>query len=305
MTTVWILIVALLLGGTWAAWRFWSIRSRSVERLRAYGAVDHPEFEAGRRAPLARSWLTRWLAKAGYVSVTASTTFTVTSAAALFVGLLVAGVAAQPVVRTWLAQGLRNVPGGLGGALTSVAAIAPWILLVLLASAPWLVVRAARERRVLEVERDLPLLLELLATLAEAGLGFDAALDRVIGSDPIPRPLASEWRTFQRELLAGVPRLQALRLVARRLDVGSVTVFVSALVQAEQVGASLTETLRHQADDLRERRRQRALMLAQALPVKLVFPLVLCFLPGIFVAILGPALAQLVQVSEGILRGYR
>jgi len=75
-------------------------------------------------------------------------------------------------------------------------------------------------------------------------------------------------------------------------------VFVSALVQAEQIGASIAETLRRQSEDVRDRRRERALLLAQALPVKLFFPLVLCFLPGILLSTLGPALYQLIRVSE-------
>jgi pilus assembly protein TadC len=157
----------------------------------------------------------------------------------------------------------------------------------------------------MRVEQDLPLTLELMATLAEAGLSFDAALARILSSQAHSRPLASELRTFQLELLAGVPRVKSLRQLARRLEVISVTVFVSALIQAEQVGASLAETLRRQADDLRDRRKERVLQLAQGLPAKLVFPLVICFLPGIFVTTWGPMLFQLYQVANSVLRGVR
>jgi tight adherence protein C len=72
--------------------------------------------------------------------------------------------------------------------------------------------------------------------------------------------------------------------------------------QAEQMGSSLAETLRSQSDDLRDRRKMRALLLAQALPVKLTFPLMFCFLPGIFYSTLGPVLAQLTEVVDSILR---
>ena len=116
------------------------------------------------------------------------------------------------------------------------------------------------------------------------------------------RPLTSEFANFQLDMLAGVPRLQALRQLARRIEVQSITTFTSALVQAEQVGAGLAETLRHQADDLRQRRRENALLQAQALPVKLVFPLIICFLPGIFVSTLAPVLYQMIQVAGGVLR---
>jgi tight adherence protein C len=71
------------------------------------------------------------------------------------------------------------------------------------------------------------------------------------------------------------------------------------------VGASIAETLRHQADDLRQRRREQALVVAQALPVKLVFPLIVCFLPGIFISTLGPVLYQMIQVADSVLRPIR
>jgi tight adherence protein C len=103
-----------------------------------------------------------------------------------------------------------------------------------------------------------------------------------------------------------VQRVRALRGLARRLEVTPVSILVSALVQADQAGASLTETLRRQADDLRGRRRERALVLAEGLPVKLVFPLVICFLPGLFVVTLGPAFQQFFQiVDRAAARGRR
>jgi tight adherence protein C len=92
--------------------------------------------------------------------------------------------------------------------------------------------------------------------------------------------------------------------MADRVNLTSVSIFVSAVIQAEQVGSSLAETLRTQSDDLRDRRKLRALVLAQALPVKLVFPLMVCFLPGIFYSTLGPVLAQLVDVADAVLKGH-
>jgi tight adherence protein C len=166
-------------------------------------------------------------------------------------------------------------------------------------------VRAARRNRVVQVERDLPLVLDLFSTLAEAGLSFDAALARILAAQPAARPLAGEFNSYRRALLAGVPREQAMRRLARRLDVTPVTLFTSALVQAEQVGASIAETLRHQAEDMRDRRRMNALAKAQALPAKLVFPLIVCFLPGIFVTTLGPALFEMVKVVDSVLQFRR
>jgi tight adherence protein C len=142
----------------------------------------------------------------------------------------------------------------------------------------------------------------LLATLAEAGLSFDSAIARIQESESGKRPLSQEFRIYQRDNLGGIPRLESLRRLAHRIDVASVSIFVAALIQAEQVGASLAETLRAQADDLRDRRKLHALLLAQALPVKLVFPLIFCFLPGIYYSVLGPVIAQFVDVVDSVLR---
>ena len=81
--------------------------------------------------------------------------------------------------------------------------------------------------------------------------------------------------------------------------------FVASMIQAELAGASLSDTLRRQADDLRDRRKMQALLLSQALPVKLVGLLLICFLPGLFVATLGPTLQQLVKVVGGAVRQHR
>jgi pilus assembly protein TadC len=177
---------------------------------------------------------------------------------------------------------------------------APWIVFVLCAALPVSIVSSRRRRIVLAVEQDLPITLELLATMSEAGQAFDSALARVLEARKDERPLTRELRTFQLEALAGVSRVRCFRRLSRRLAVASVGIFVSALVQAEQVGAGFSGVLRTQADDLRNRRRERANALAEALPVKLIFPLVICFLPGIFVTTLGPTFMQFLKLAEGM-----
>ena len=186
----------------------------------------------------------------------------------------------------------------MGDLLVPIAYLAPWTVFLILVLLPWMVVRRSRRQRVEKVEQDLPISLELLATLSEAGLGFDAALSRVLDSVMEDRPLAREFRTYQSDLLAGRTRVEALRRLARRLEVSSVTILVSALVQAEQLGSGIAQALRRQADDLRDRRRERANAFAMALPVKRMFPLVVCFMPGIFVWTLGPSLTSLFQFAE-------
>lgn len=287
-----------------AAWMAvsWALRYRAVDRIRVAETAGTEGIGAG--APDPTGPLARWLYLANYRSPAAPVVFIGATTACIGFGALAALVASRAGLVAVLVEGFAYIPGGLGDALASIADAAPWILVTLIAAAPLLIVRASRRQRVQQVEEDLPLILELLASLAEGGLGFDAALAKILHAQPADRSLPSELRTFQAELRVGVGRVQALRRLAWRLDITAVSSFVAALVHAEQVGASLAETLRYQSGDLRNARRERVLLQAQALPVKLVFPLVLCFLPSIFITTLGPALYQLTKVLNlSTLRG--
>lgn len=293
--------VGLIVIGIWQAVS-WVIRYRTRERVEQERDPGH--LMRGTAVDDTMGRLARWLFLAGFRARSAPIIFVSMSAAGVGLGVLGALAVERLGIVDLMVQGLLYIPGGLGEGLSAIVRLAPWIVLVNVALAPTLVVRAARRRRVREVEEDLPLLLELLASLAEGGLGFDAALAKVLQAQSRDRSLASELRTFQAELQIGVGRVHALRRLAWRLEIPSVSTFVSALIHAEQVGASLAETLRDQAGDLRNIRRERVLFEAQALPVKLVFPLVLCFLPSMFVTTLGPALYQMVRVLNlSTLRG--
>jgi len=274
----------------------WSIRRGALLRLYALeDAATVPGQDSARDSALGR-----WLARAGYRQANARTIFIAATVGCLVVGLAVSQFYRLVLLRPFL-NAIANVPGSAGDLLALVLIAGPWILLMLSGFVPTLVVRAARRARVQAIEQDLPLALELFATMAEAGLGFDAALAKVVRAQGSGRPLASEFLNFQHDMMAGMSRTQALRQLGRRVDIPSLSTFTSALVQAEQVGASMAETLQHQANDLRQRRRENALLQAQALPVKLVFPLVVCFLPGIFATTLAPVLFQMVQVANGVL----
>jgi tight adherence protein C len=281
----------------------WLIRYRSAERLREALDSEESVLDVGRAR--SESWLRRWLFLAGFRRRYAPAVFVALTVGSLLLGIGGAFLMERSGVVDMMVNPLRGIPGGIGEAFIAVAYAGPWIVLSLLASVPWLVVRAARRQRVMDVDQDLPLMLELLATLTEGGLSFDAALDKILSAQARRRPLAQEFRTYHRELQLGISRLQALRRLAYRLEVTAVSFLVSALIQSEQIGSGIAGTLRRQADDLRNRRREQALMLAQALPVKLVFPLILCFLPGIFVSTLAPALYQLVNLVSGITGGLR
>jgi tight adherence protein C len=280
-----------------------TLRRRSADLMDASLADDVaiPPAVSERR----EAWLQRWLFLAGYRQPSAQPMFLLSTALGILLGIGIALLLSRSGAIALMGDSLASIPGGAGEALRAVIQTAPWILFWILAFTPTFVVRSGRRERVLRIEQDLPIVLDLFATLAEAGLSFDSSLARIQESQPQDRPLAAEFQTYQRELLAGVPRLRALRQLARRIEITSVTTLVSALIQAEQVGASLAATLRRQAEDARDRRKMRALLLAQALPVKLVFPLIACFLPGVFVATLGPALYQMVNIVGTVIPAGR
>lgn len=297
--------VGLLIGAFTLSFLFlsWLIRHRSAERVREQLRADPSGLEIGQSQ--SKSWLRRWLFLAGFRGRSAPALFVTFTILTLVLGIGSAYMINMLGIVDIMVVPLRSIPGGIGEAFTIVAYATPWIVLSLMATLPLVIVRAARRQCVEKVDHDLPLLLELLATLTEGGLSFDAALDQILGAYNRPRPLAQEFQTYHRELQLGVSRLQALRRLASRLEVTSVTFLMTALIQSEQIGSSVAATLRRQADDLRNRRREHALMLAHALPVKMVFPLILCFLPGIFLSTLGPSLYQLVNLVSGITGGIQ
>jgi tight adherence protein C len=139
--------------------------------------------------------------------------------------------------------------------------------------------------------RALPDSMDLLTICVEAGLGLDAAFHRV--TEKQTGPLVDEIRVMLRELGLGKARRDALRDLADRTQIDDVRTFVNAVSQAEQLGTSLAPVLRAQSQRLRVRRRQRAEQEARRVPVKMVFPLVFCLMPSLFIFILGPIVVNL------------
>jgi len=293
---------ALALAGGWIVYTRW--RAAEIARRRAWAddeAIEDASLEIEDLESLSR--LRRWLYLAGFRSATAPAMFLAATAVGAVAGLALALTITQSGIINETVYAAGEIPGGVGDLVRPVLYGAPWIFMTVLAFTPFAIVSSARTRRTLEVEQDMPVTLEMLATMSESGLSFDGALNKVIETSPEKRPLFQEMRTFQMESLSGVGRVECFRRLARRIELPSVNVFTSALVQAEQVGAGFTKVLRNQADDLRDRRREDANMLAQSLTVKLVFPLVICFLPGIFVCTLGPTFLQFLKLAEGMTSG--
>jgi tight adherence protein C len=149
--------------------------------------------------------------------------------------------------------------------------------------------RAAARRARISV--DLPDALDLLAVTVEAGLGLYGAIARLV--ECTSGPLASEFSLVLTELRVGESSDRALKRMAKRLDTPEVTSFVRSLIQGEQLGLSLGQTLRNLADDSRRRRRSLAEEAAAKAPIKMLFPAALFIFPALFMIILGPAVLAL------------
>lgn len=281
--------------------RYWFVRQSVQERLQS--AISDAQLEHDQLSILHGNFLTKRLITAGIRNQNAPVLFVVMSLVGLLLGIGFVSAIYWFGVVTQISVLLRLIPGGVGEVFLPVAWCSPWLVGLILCLLPTLYVRAKRKKRIREIEKDLPITLDLLATLAEAGLSFDSALDRIVSTQPVLRALGEELRLFQVDILGGRQRIDALRLLMQRVDVPWFSIFVSAVIHAEQAGSSLAVTLRTQADDLRMRRRERALAMAMGIQVKLLFPLIACFLPGIMTAALGPVIYQIVQVLDSFLRG--
>jgi tight adherence protein C len=145
---------------------------------------------------------------------------------------------------------------------------------------------------------QLPDALDLLTISVEAGLGFDAALAKVV--EKMYGPLVDEFRQALAEVRMGRSRRDALRDVASRADAQPVSNFIGAIVQAEQLGVPIAKVLQIQSNQLRIERRQRAEEAAAKAPVKMLFPMVGCIFPTIFIVILGPAVVTVMGGGSGL-----
>ncbi len=148
-------------------------------------------------------------------------------------------------------------------------------------------------QRQTQITKSLPDSFDMITTCVEAGLGLDAALTRV--ADKVKGAFSDDLSITLREIGMGRNRAEALRDLAERSGVRDLSMFVNAVIQAEQMGTSIGQVLRVQSEQMRIRRRQRAEEVANEAPVKMIFPLVLCILPTLFIVIMGPAAIQLYE----------
>lgn len=164
--------------------------------------------------------------------------------------------------------------------------------------APNLVIYQLAFNRTDRIRKDLPDALDLLTISVEAGLSFDAALSQVARNTE--GPLADEFFRVLQEMQIGMGRTEAMRALGERTDVAELRSFVTAMVQADAFGIPIANVLRVQAKEMRIKRSQRAEEQAQKVPVKILFPLIFCILPTLFIVVLGPAA---ITIYESLLKG--
>jgi len=184
------------------------------------------------------------------------------------------------------AEPAKRILWGLGG-----AALGNYL--------PAMFLRSMVDRRKQSILKKLPDALDLMTICVDAGLTFNAAMQKV--SEKWDDPLSDEFGRVIYEMQLGKSRRQALKDMSDRTDVPDVTSFIAAILQAEQLGVGIGKVLRIQSEQMRVRRRQRAEERAQQAPVKMTFPLVFLIFPSIFIVLLGPAGIQVAR-SE-VLKG--
>ena len=187
----------------------------------------------------------------------------------------------------------------VGFVASTIFALAPFISIVAIALLAFVgfvlpdsVLNRKVDERQKEVLKTLSDTLDLLTISVEAGLSLNAAIAQVVQN--VPGVLSAEFARMLQEIQLGVPRSEAFRHLADRTDVDELNGFALAMIQADVFGVSIASVLRTQAQQLRIKRRQAAEAKAQQTPVKMVFPLVLCILPALFVVIIGPGAIKIV-----------
>jgi tight adherence protein C len=153
------------------------------------------------------------------------------------------------------------------------------------------------QERTQQIQKDLPDAIDLLTISVEAGLGFDGAMAQV--SRNTEGPVAGEFARVLQEMQIGMARSEAMRSLGERTTLPELRGFANAMTQADAFGIPVGKVLRVQSTEMRTKRRQRAEEKAQKVAVKVLFPLMLCILPVLFIAVLGPTALSLVATFSG------
>jgi tight adherence protein C len=167
----------------------------------------------------------------------------------------------------------------------------------------WLNWKIRRRQR--ELAEKFPDAIDMIRLCVEAGLGLDAAIARVEREISLTcKPLYEELRLVNLELRAGASRERALKNLAQRIGLSDVDSLVAMLIQVERFGTNIAESLRIHSDTLRANRRRYAEEQAAKVPVKLLFPMIFCIFPSLMVALLGPALINIMRMLKPGMLGH-
>jgi tight adherence protein C len=189
-------------------------------------------------------------------------------------------------------QAVAERPISLTGILISIMA------LIIVSNLPKTWLRRKVRIRNDSIRKSLPDALDMLSVCADAGLGFDQSLQRV--SNSWENTLAREFGRVVTEMGMGVSRKVAMRNLSERTDVPELSSFVAVILQSDQLGMSITQTLHAQAKQMRIERRFRAQEQARKMPLKMLFPLILLIFPAMFAVILGPMVPVLSELFTAI-----
>lgn len=279
-----VLFVAFLAYG---AWQFVAPGNRATERLAEFTGAPGGVAGTARLNTLTRQAARlaagtetdivvtrRWLVQAGFRGKSAPELYSASRTVGLVFGALVAFLLLSLLKKTtlvWLASGLM-----VGASIGYYA--------------PYLYVTNALQKRREAILGGFPDALDLLVSAVEAGLGLDAAFRRVADEMEIAAPeLSMELQLVSHEVLAGVPRVDAMRHLDERVGIEEVTSLVNVLVQAERFGSSVARALRVHSEHIRIKRMQRAETKAAQVSPKLTIVMIVFILPTLLIILLGPA----------------
>ena len=267
--------------------------ARSLAALDRVTLIKHPEPSAG---PVADASSSSLFAKLGDLSHHAPRGYL-----AKLQGLLdkAGNPANWSLQRLFAIKVLASCGLGLLGGLIGVHSPAKFLLFALLGAlagffVPDVLVYNTGVKRQDQLQKSLPDALDMLTVSVEAGLGFDAALAQVARNTV--GPIAGEFLRVLQEMQIGKSRRDALRGLGERTTVMDMRTFASAIVQADTLGIPIANVLREQAKEMRLKRHQRAEEQAQKVTVKIMFPVVLCILPALFVVVIGPGAMSIVHL---------
>src|SRR5215211_3136158 len=304
--TMFIAVVGLLLCGSAiaaAAWGFAQPRTRTLARVReieAYGfqgeTVRARRSSGPRRSPfLALGSRIGELLDHGYIHKYEGWLRGRLIAAAMY------DIAARTVV------GLQFLAGGLVALLIAVTApgsgLVGNIMLTICSgavfwAAPMVYVHGRSARRLDQIERQVPDLIDMLVVTLEAGLAFGASMD--VSSTRMRAPIGDAVRLTMQEQSMGLGMSDALTNTLARVDTPNMSAFVRSVVQGNALGVSMGVVMRNLAADMRVRRRQQAEERAHKAPVKMLFPLIFFMFPSLGVVILGPAMFEITDKLSGV-----